>query len=114
MLKEMVCAQCGESVERIHLTEKAVSINDWVCDGCTIDRLTAELASRTLKWQTGKPPKDGLYLTRIPNSKKFSDIGLPWSEAISIRVNLQEHPFSGVYFWINRQWAGPIPEPEEE
>jgi hypothetical protein len=63
-----------------------------------IRSLEAQLAATKLKWQKGKPPKDGWYWFRKPGVRgewvAWHDCGRPIAE----------------YF----VWAGPIPEPEEE
>lgn len=75
-----------------------------------ITKLRAELAKRTLKWKTGKPPKDAIYFVKSQlwdvESPEFAlgryceDDGLIASESWSVDP-------------LKTEWAGPIHAPEE-
>lgn len=68
--------------------------------------LEAQLEAAKLKWQTGKPPKDGWYWNKIQRSDET------WTEPNVVYFELEYYSPSLTYFNF-REWAGPIAEPEE-
>ena len=61
-----------------------------------------------LKWQTGKPPKDGWYWVK----QTFEMY--PGSKEIDVQVFIQQ--YHSTFCDLDRssiKWAGPIPEPEQ-
>jgi hypothetical protein len=67
-----------------------------------ISRLKFELEKCKLRWQTGKPPKDGWYWVR-------------YLDTAHVYIK-PEHYTSELRGWwdLDVKWSGPIPEPEAE
>jgi hypothetical protein len=76
------------------------------CGACIAEELSR--LKQGLKWQSGKPPEDGWYWSRIKMLPQ-----LPWKEPeICYFHVVWRDQIQG--FWDNREWSGPLQPPEEE